>query len=171
MAEVAQARKSLTLYTSIKYLKAFKVLARDLALLPVIFPVSNTDAPNRMGTRVSDNFLIDKSFSVSITSAISRRTAFEPISTAANLKTPPPLSLIFLQLKQSWLKRLPLWFFQFVQLFPGLLSQIFRLIIFPGQILKTHVYISTLLSFYQFVLLHRPAHRKERHTQLCPLQR
>src|SRR5690606_39140624 len=88
--------------------------ANDFALLLVIFPVSKTDAPKRIGTRVSDNFLIDSSFSVSTTSAISKRTALEPMSIAANLKTLPPLSLIFLLLRRFLPKHLLLSFSQFV---------------------------------------------------------
>ena len=51
-------------------------------------------SPRRKGIRISDDFLKEVFFSSSITFVKSRRTAFEPISIAANFSSFKPFSVL-----------------------------------------------------------------------------
>src|SRR5690606_254361 len=92
IADVAQARYLLTLYTSIRLRKAVMVFTKSSALGGDISWLMNASSPKRRGTRTSVFFLNERTVSFWMMSAINNLTALEPISMAAYLTV---LSFIF----------------------------------------------------------------------------
>src|SRR6476620_572714 len=86
IADVAQAFKCFTSYTSNKYLYDFMVLMILSVFDAEISPLSNTSKPKRSGTRIRAIFINSGVTRVPLTtSLINNLAALLPISMAANL--------------------------------------------------------------------------------------
>jgi len=87
MALVAQQRTYGMSYTSVSRRKALRLLMRWSRRALLIRPDEKTSSPKRIGTRTSVCFLMTGWSSRSITSPMSRRTAFDPMSMAAYFRS------------------------------------------------------------------------------------